>query len=85
MPASSSSGRTQANPRRNRAALRDYYKLKSPPASAPTRVEADSTKNENVSEIDRDGFDAQAYVQRLLENESLEGLIRAELSLVSGV
>ena len=78
-----SSSRTQGNPRRNRAALRDYYKLKSPPASS--RTEPDVTKNEEISEIDRDGFDAQAYVQRLLENEGLEGLIRAELSLVSGV
>ena len=40
---------------------------------------------EQVSEIDRDDFNAEAYVQRLLESEDLEGLIKAELGLLSGV
>lgn len=77
-----STSRQPGNPRRNRAALRDYYKLKSPPASE--RTEFDYTNKEEISEIDREDFDAQAYVQRLLENEGLEGLIRADLGLVSG-
>ena len=78
-----SSSRQPGNPRRNRAALRDYYKLKSPPVVE--RRDSEYVKKEEINEIDREDFDAQAYVQRLLENEGLEGLIRADLGLVSGM
>ena len=77
-----------ANSRRNRAALRDYYGIKSagddagstadgapsaaPPAAPPTVL----------GDLDRDGFDAAAYVKGLLESASLAGVLQVEGALV---
>ncbi|KAK5200493.1 hypothetical protein LTR16_005971 [Cryomyces antarcticus] len=71
--------------RRNRAALRDYYNLK---ASAPSDVSNgaqvdDGTETE--SELDREGFDAQAYVKNVLQKEGLEGCLRVEGALVGEI
>ncbi|KAF2459501.1 Vps51/Vps67-domain-containing protein [Lineolata rhizophorae] len=80
--------RQAANPRRNRAALRDYYGLRS---AAPLDVSSgaqleDAAKEESeLSELDKPGFDAPAYVKNVLAKESLEGVLKTEGALVSGM
>ena len=75
----------QANPRRNRAALRDYYNIK-----AAVAVDASSeSQPEDVevkeSELDAEGFDAEAYVRKLLAGQGLAGVLRAEAGLINGI
>ena len=71
--------------RRNRAALRDYYGIKS---SAPAAVDNSSSTSEHEevkdSELDREGFDAQGYVGEVLGREGLEGILRVEGGLIAG-
>lgn len=76
--------------RNNRAALREYYNLKKNPASAsatPPLLEVTDTDSVGdvaetsysevpLSEIDADGFDADAYVRLGLRNSSLEELLK---------
>ena len=69
--------------RRNRAALRDYYGLKSPQKEAESKV-TPLEEPEPESELDKPGFDANAYVQHVLAHESLEGVLKTESNLVSG-
>lgn len=77
------------NKRNNRAALREYYKLKNTPASAvPPLLEvtdtdsvADATESSYSevplsSEIDIEGFDADAYVRAKLKDTSLGELLK---------
>src|SRR5947199_6694231 len=66
----------QQQQRRNRAALRDYYNLKGVQSaeSPSTPIVDDFVVKE--SELDKPEFDAEKYVQHLLETESLEGLLR---------
>ena len=81
----------QAHPqqRRNRAALRDYYGLKATAAAAEDAGGAAGKEDEGVevpaSELDREGFDPEAYVKELLETEGLEGVLRVEGRLVNGM
>ena len=75
-----------ASARRNRAALRDFYGLKSPPTQKDAK---DGKEQEGETEIqpgklDSVGFDAKLYVKELLGKESLERLLKTEGSLVSG-
>ncbi len=81
--------------RRNRAALRDYYGLKGAGANAAesngANIRSNSTseerphdESEELSELDREGFDADAYVSELLGREGLEGVLKAESKLLSG-
>lgn len=75
--------------RRNRAALRDYYKIK------PTEgVDASSLTSPRIqlgdaqtalSDLDKEGFDAGSYVRRLLEREGLEGILKVENELVGEI
>jgi hypothetical protein len=86
--------------RRNRAALRDYYGLKGtgPPGNAsPTDISRSSSIDPsgrdgqgrtNVSALDtldREGFDAGAYVRQVLEIEPLQSLLGLENELVSDI
>lgn len=76
------------NKRNNRAALREYYKLKNNPASAaPPLLEVTDTDSVGdvtetsysevpLSEIDVDGFDAVAYVRAKLKDTSLGDLLK---------
>lgn len=76
------------NKRNNRAALREYYKLKNTQASAaPPLLEVtdtDSVGDANeasysevpLSEIDVEGFDADTYVKTKLKDTSLEELLK---------
>ena len=81
---------SQPHQRRNRAALRDYYGLKSAPAAAS---EAESTgshedldwKESELRELDREGFDAEGYVKEVLSKEGLVGILRVEGGLISGM
>lgn len=75
----------QSNPRRNRAALRDYYNLK---ASVPVDASSESQNDEievKESELDAEGFDAEAYVQEVLAGQDLKGVLRTEASLINGL
>jgi vacuolar protein sorting-associated protein 51 len=78
--------------RRNRAALRDYYNLKpsSVAEDAPESVtspSSDRTHREQtiLDEVDREGFEAGAFVRGVLEREALEGVLRVENGLVSEI
>ena len=75
----------QSNPRRNRAALREYYNLK---ASVPVDANSES-QHEDIevkeSELDAEGFDAQAYIKEVLAKQDLEGVLRAEADLINGI
>lgn len=75
--------------RNNRAALREYYNLKKNPASASATPLLEVTDTDSVgdageasysevplSEIDADGFDADAYVRSGLKSSSLEELLK---------
>ncbi|KAF4308614.1 vacuolar protein sorting-associated protein 51 [Botryosphaeria dothidea] len=95
VPTSSSLARSSSKTRRNRdrSALRDYYNLKSPtvgPTSAPAGdhhglgIEA-VKEEEAVSELDKEGFNAERYVKETLEREGLEGVLRVESGLVSQI
>ncbi|KAJ4405682.1 hypothetical protein N0V82_010280 [Gnomoniopsis sp. IMI 355080] len=76
------------NKRNNRAALREYYKLKNTQApAAPPLLEVTDTDsvgdaNESsysevpLSEIDAEGFDADAFVKAKLKDTSLEDLLK---------
>lgn len=72
--------------RRNRAALRDYYGIKS--AAAPVDTSSGLLHEESVeatdSELDREGFDAEAYVAGVLGRERLEGILKVEGGLING-
>lgn len=70
--------------RRNKAALRDYYGLK---GAAPADASNGSQHEEaevRVSELDAEGFDADAYVKGLLAREGLAGLLKIEGGLING-
>ncbi|GAB7361391.1 hypothetical protein MBLNU230_g1444t1 [Neophaeotheca triangularis] len=83
-------GPATGNLRRNRAALRDYYGLKANAAAsnqdaAPVAATAPAVEVEKESELDKEGFDPQAHVHKLLSTESLEGILRAEAALVAEI
>ncbi|KAI5920525.1 Vps51/Vps67-domain-containing protein [Camillea tinctor] len=79
------SSSTNPNPKRNRAALREYYNLRKAAATPPPSVEVtDETGAQHhqehsevpPSEMDKPGFDAEAYVQRALAEHGMEELLR---------
>ncbi|KAL4796933.1 Vps51/Vps67-domain-containing protein [Aspergillus venezuelensis] len=86
------------HPRRNRAALRDYYNLKPSDAAAPQNArsrsvprhtDAGDISNPSVvvggSELDNPDFDPQRYVNNLLSTSSLATILKAENTLVGDV
>ena len=78
-----------ANARRNRAALRDYYGIKSSREDSNTTDGAPQTAQQQsptiLSELDRDGFEAGTFVKNLLERESLENVLKVEGALVNEI
>ncbi|KAH0543324.1 hypothetical protein FGG08_002387 [Glutinoglossum americanum] len=71
-------------PRRgNRAALRDYYGLKAND-SAPAVVQTVVAAVEE-SEMDREGFSVEEYLERVMEKEGLEGMLSVEGGLVNEI
>ncbi|KIW00904.1 uncharacterized protein PV09_07651 [Verruconis gallopava] len=93
LPAGTSSTVSRATTsRRNRAALRDYYNIK--PSGVGEDADAQSStpppdpaaeSHSPLSELDREGFDAGAYVRKLLEQEGLEGILKVENELVGEI
>lgn len=79
--------------RRNRAALRDYYKLKQTNSTKAAPSQDDSAvagggawgTGSPASELDAEGFDAEEYVRRVLSKEDLEGVLRIEAGLINGI
>lgn len=84
--------------RRNRSALRDYYKLKPPGSdspggsrshSVPRNTDAGDISNpstlETGTELDNADFDPQRYVDQLLSTSSLSTILKAENTLVGDV
>ncbi|KAL7619674.1 hypothetical protein AAE478_010215 [Parahypoxylon ruwenzoriense] len=80
-----------ANPhaatKRNRAALREYYNIKKPAAATPPpQVEVTNPFGETgaheqysevpPSEMDKEGFDADAFVKKALAENGMEDLLR---------
>ncbi|KAI1424167.1 Vps51/Vps67-domain-containing protein [Xylaria sp. FL1777] len=79
---------SNANPRRNRAALREYYNLRkgaSAETATPPQVEVtDPTGGTGThehsevppSEMDKEGFDADSFVRRALAENGMQDLLR---------
>ncbi|KAF7912221.1 uncharacterized protein EAF01_001242 [Botrytis porri] len=74
-------GSSVAIPRRNRAALREYYNLRKgqdaptdDAASEVSSIHFDSEVQE--CEMDKDGFDGEKYVREVLEKQTLGELLR---------
>ena len=92
-PASSRTASPAPNPSRtraNRAALRDYYGIKpNAPTDTPPRDSIQSPTEEHsdvkTSELDAEGFDAEAYVRNLLATQSLESLLKIESALIGEI
>lgn len=80
--ADASPSRAPAQPKRNRAALREYYNLKKAAESEALNdgaSEASSIHDYSEvgeSELDRPNFDAEAYIKHVLETQSLGELLR---------
>ena len=75
-----------AQPRRNRAALREYYNLKKEEKSDDAGSEYSINDHSDVleSEMDREGFDAEAYIKQALETQSLEELLKTYNQVLTG-
>lgn len=81
-----------AQPRRNRAALRDYYGLKAA-KDAESKISEESSRTdvspefdeETLTELDKPGFDAEAYVNNIMATSGLPGVLRVEADLVSQI
>ncbi|KAL4949172.1 Vps51/Vps67-domain-containing protein [Aspergillus filifer] len=97
-PSTARAASPSLHPRRNRAALRDYYNLKPSDAAAPQNArsrsvprhtDAGDISNPSVvvggSELDNPDFDPQRYVNNLLSTSSLATILKAENTLVGDV
>ncbi|KAF2001026.1 hypothetical protein P154DRAFT_399851, partial [Amniculicola lignicola CBS 123094] len=79
------------NPRRNRAALRDYYGIKAAKdaeakiSEESSRTELGLDEDETLTELDKEGFDAEAYVNNILATSGLSGVLKVEAGLVSQI
>lgn len=77
--------RQPPNARRNRTALRDYYNLKNAEVTDASSAPQNALKEEGeVSELDKEGFDAAKYVEDVLTTQGLEGVLKVEAGLLSG-
>lgn len=81
-----SPNRGSYQPRRNRSALREYYNIKK--EEKPDDVSSDfsiSFQSEvQEGDMDRDGFDGEAYVKHALETQSLEELMKTYNQVLTG-
>ncbi|PQE13352.1 vps51 vps67 protein [Rutstroemia sp. NJR-2017a BVV2] len=83
-------GPSAAIPRRNRAALREYYNLKKSQeaptddgASEVSSIHYDTEVQE--SEMDKEGFDGEKYVKDVLEKQTLGELLRTYNSVLTDI
>ncbi|KAF2731061.1 hypothetical protein EJ04DRAFT_443740 [Polyplosphaeria fusca] len=82
-----------ANPRRNRTALREFYGLKAANKDAEAKISEESQRTElgpeedesAFPELDKEGFDAEAFVNNILATSGLSGVLRVEAGLVSQI
>ncbi|KAA8645985.1 hypothetical protein EYZ11_004002 [Aspergillus tanneri] len=95
-PSTARAASPSLRPRRNRAALRDYYNLKptaldpsvGPRSPSVPRHTADISSPSVVSsgtELDNPDFDPQRYVDHLLATSSLSTILKAENTLVGDI
>jgi hypothetical protein len=85
------SARPATSTRRNRAALRDYYGLKSAPKDGDAKISEESTRTElgpeleeeTLTELDKEDFHAEAFVNNILATSGLSGVLKVEADLVS--
>ncbi|KAG8529358.1 uncharacterized protein KY384_005994 [Bacidia gigantensis] len=81
----------QPRARANRSALRDYYGLKSTAKPAESSELSPKLLNEGFhggvkhSELDEEGFDAEAYVRKLVATKHLEEVLRIEGDLIGEI
>jgi vacuolar protein sorting-associated protein 51 len=73
-------------PRRNRAALREYYNLKKEEKADDAGSEYSINDHSDVqeSEMDREGFDGEAYAKHVLETQGLEELLKTYNQVLTG-
>ena len=71
--------------RQHRAALRDYYNLKSAAPNETPSKPRPSEPDPPSSELDSSDFDADAYVKDVLARHGLEGVLRVEAGLLSEI
>ncbi len=73
-------------PRRNRAALREYYNLKKEEKADDAGSEYSINDQSDVreSEMDREGFDGEAFIKNVLETQSLEELLKTYNQVLTG-
>lgn len=86
------SARPPPGTRRNRAALRDYYGLKSTISKdVDAKISEESTRTdlgpeveeETLTELDGADFNAEAFVNNVLATSGLSGVLKVEADLVS--
>jgi hypothetical protein len=82
-----SSLRGGAPPRRNRAALREFYNIKGTAAGevSEQQLSSDQQHHSPLAALDARDFDAGAYVRNLLEKEGLDGVLKVENELVGEI
>lgn len=76
--------------RRNRVALRDYYRLAKNLTTSTSETSTPLHDDELVSavpesELDAEGFDAEGYVKGILAREGLEDILRIERALINEI
>lgn len=71
--------------RQHRAALRDYYNLKTAAPNEATSNSHPSEPDSPSSELDASDFDADAYVKSVLAGHGLEGVLRVDAGLVNEI
>ncbi|PNS21352.1 Vacuolar protein sorting-associated protein 51 [Sphaceloma murrayae] len=84
---SESSSRQPGPARRNRAALREFYGIKTE-AKTESVASGDTLPLEEsspVSVLDNPDFDADKYVEDVLRREGLEGILKVEASLLRDI
>jgi len=95
-PSSSSLSQPQVAPRRNRAALREYYNLKAASAAGKahdsetasiTSSIHDNSSHSSVleSELDNPDFVAQDYIKKVLETQNLGELLKTYNGVLSDI
>lgn len=79
---------SSSNPRRNRAALREYYNIRkstTADTATPPQVEVTDPTGETgpheysevpMSEMDKPGFDADAFLEKALAENGMQDLLR---------
>lgn len=85
-----STARPQANLRRNRTALREFYGIKNAAKEGDAKISEESSRtelgpeeDETLTELDTYNFNAEAYVDNLLAKEGLQGVLQVGADLVS--